>query len=87
MGILLIGMTTVAAMAVVGFGIAALVDTQRRKQEQHDFLTGTIRQAVFHTAAMPVGPNRRRGMRVQTLPLLAHNTRRLLEESGVYPAG
>ena len=86
MGMLLIGLTTVMAMGVVGFGIAALVDTQRRKQQHHDFLTGTIRQAVFHTASLPVGSQQgRRGLRMQTLPLLAHSTRQLLEDSGIYP--
>lgn len=85
MGMLLVALTTVTAMGVVGFGIAALVDTQHRKQQQHDFLTNTIRQAVYHTASLPVGPNNRRGLRVQTLPLLAQSTRQLLEDSGFYP--
>jgi len=87
MGMLLIGFATVAAMGVVGFGIAALVDTQRRKQEHLDFLTGTIRQAVFHTASLPVGHRKQRGLRVQTLPLLAHSNRQLIEDSGFYPVG
>ncbi len=88
MGMLLIGLTTIMAMGVVGFGIAALVDTQRRKQQQHEFLTGTIRLAVFHTASLPVGAQHgRRGLRVQTLPLLAHSTRQMMEDSGIYPVG
>ena len=87
MGMLLIGLTTVTAMGIVGFGIAALVDAQRRKQQQLDFLTGTIRRAVYHTASMPVSRPHYRGLRVQTLPLLTHDSRRLLEDSGVYPVG
>ena len=88
MGMLLIALTTVTAMGVVGFGIAALVDTQHRKQQQHDFLTHTIRQAVYHTASLPVGPqDHRRGLRVQALPLLAQSTRQLIEDSGFYPVG
>jgi hypothetical protein len=87
MGMLLIALTTVTAMGVVGFGIAALVDTQHRKQQQHDFLTHTIRQAVYHTASMPVGADHRHGLRVQTLPLLAQSTRQLIEDSGFYPVG
>ena len=78
-------MTALTAVGVVGFGIAGLVDSQRRRQEQHNFLTGTIRKAVFHTASMPVRSDYPHRLRVQPLPLLTQSRPRLMEDSGIYP--
>lgn len=79
MGLILIGLTAIATIGLLGFGIAAFVDSKRRKQEQRDFLTGIIRQAVYHTASLPNrSQSRRRALRFTHLPLLSLRTRRLL---------
>ena len=85
MALMLIVMTAVTAVGVVGFGVAGLVDSQKRKQAQHDFLTGTIRKAVFHTASLPVHSDYPHRLRVQPLPLLTQSRHCMLEDSGVYP--
>jgi len=84
MGLLLIGLTALTTLCLLGIGIAALVDTQRRRREQQDFLTGPIRRAVNHTASLPVRSlSHQLGLRFTTSPILGLRTRRLFEDSGL----
>ena len=83
MGILLLGLTAMAAISLLVFSIAVFLDWKHRKQEQRDFLTGIIRRAVFHTASLPNGTRKfRHDRRFTNLPLLTYRTNRLLEDSG-----